>query len=567
MRHWAFAVVLCVSCADPPTEVLVRFAAEDAVSERTERMLVEVWSSSGERIYRRERNVTDDPVLEFPATVPVGAKNGGGDGFRIAATLYDAESALEVQRARIEPVPGQRREAWLCFSEACVGTSCPTGERCLAGTCIPEDVAARPVGEVTAAEVCSRVTFDAGPIADAGPLDAQPFDAGAADASMDDAGGCDCPCASDSCVAGACVPSVTVVQIETAYDHTCAIDDGGRLWCWGANSAGQLGLGDRDPREVPDEVPLGGSARDVSTGELHTCAVRGDGTLWCWGESANARLGPALMNVDQLSPVEACPRLDPGNDWASVEVGGEHSCGFRAGGLSCWGRNADGELGIDATYSASDDCSIVAGDWSQVSAGHHHTCALRRTDDRLFCWGEHSLGRLAEASPRLTEDQIAPFQSPANVRHSHLALGFEHACAVGQDGQLRCWGNSIDGRVGQEGWTDVPYQVVLDASMDTDWTKAAAGARHSCGIRAIDGGTVWCWGFADDGQLGVVGATSTHIPQPVEGSGFVGLSAGNQHTCALRDDGTVWCWGRNGFGQLGTGDRVDTTTPVRTCFP
>jgi alpha-tubulin suppressor-like RCC1 family protein len=565
VRHWAFVFSLCVSCADPPTEVVVRFAAEDAVSDRAQRMLVEVFCSSGDRIYRRERNVTEAPVLSFPANVPVGAENGGGDAFRIAATLYDESAILQVQNARIEPVPGQRREAWLCFSERCVGSPCAPGERCRGGTCVPEDVVARPVGEVSAADVCSRTAVDAGPIADAGPTDAGASDAGASDTGTDDAGSCDCPCATDSCVAGACVPSVTVTQIETAYDHTCAIDDAARLWCWGANSQGQLGLGDRDLRDVPSEVPLGGVARDVSTGALHTCAVRGDGTLWCWGESANSRLGPNFMNVDQLSPVEACPRLDPGNDWASVEVGGEHSCGFRASGLSCWGQNTDGQLGINATYSSSDDCEIVSGDWARASAGHRHTCALRRTDDQLFCWGEHTLGRLSEGAPRLTADQIAPFNATGGFRFSDLALGFAHACAVAEDGLMRCWGDNLEGRVGAETWRDPPYQI--EVGTETDWTRAAAGARHSCGIRTIDGGTVWCWGYADDGQLGIAGATTTHIPQQVEDTGYTDLSAGNQHTCALRNDGTVWCWGRNAFGQLGTSDRTDTTTPVRTCFP
>ena len=548
----------------------MRLDADDAIGARASRLRVEVWSSSSERpIYEREVSVTDPAPLELPATVPVREGSDADATFRIEAILYDDTGDAHVQRAESSLVPGESRELWLCFSEACRGSSCGEGLRCVDGSCVSDDVAALPLGEVDAADVCGRTSPDAGAI-DAGARDAGPDDAAPSDAGADDAGGCDCPCATDSCVAGACVPSVSVAQLETAYDHTCAIDDAGALWCWGANSTGQLGLGDRDPRSVPAEVPLGGTARDVSTGALHTCAVRGDGTLWCWGESRDARLGPALMSVDQLSPIEACPRLDPGNDWVSVEVGGAHSCGFRGAGLSCWGLNTDGQLGIDATYSSSDDCEIVDGDWSQVSVGERHTCALRRTDDELFCWGEHTLGRLAEGMTRLTADQFAPFNVANSFRYSHLSLGFAHACAVGLDGTMRCWGENVEGRVGRaESWDDVPYQVYLEPedAPDTDWTRAAAGARHTCGIRTFEGGTVWCWGLAVDGQLGIPGATNTHLKQRVEGTGYVDVSAGNQHTCALRSDGTVWCWGRNGFGQLGTGDRIDTTAPARTCFP
>jgi alpha-tubulin suppressor-like RCC1 family protein len=42
----------------------------------------------------------------------------------------------------------------------------------------------------------------------------------------------------------------------------------------------------------------------------------------------------------------------------------------------------------------------------------------------------------------------------------------------------------------------------------------------------------------------------------------VELTAGFNHTCARLSDGTLRCWGYNGNGQLGDGTTTNRTTPV-----
>jgi alpha-tubulin suppressor-like RCC1 family protein len=97
-------------------------------------------------------------------------------------------------------------------------------------------------------------------------------------------------------------------------------------------------------------------------------------------------------------------------------------------------------------------------------------------------------------------------------------------------------------------------------------TDVVAGAAHSCGLD-LQGGTAYCWGRNDHGQLGDGTTTTRTRPVRVEGT-FDHLVAAADHTCALgRGDGSVWCWGSNRHGQLGLGTTSDALEPTRVALP
>src|SRR5688572_7054663 len=92
--------------------------------------------------------------------------------------------------------------------------------------------------------------------------------------------------------------------------------------------------------------------------------------------------------------------------------------------------------------------------------------------------------------------------------------------------------------------------------------RIAPGHTHACAL--IDDGTVRCWGANDDGRLG----DGTKDRRATPGPGLVGvadvvqLATGTDHSCAVTENGSVWCWGSNDHGQLGVPE-ANPRLPVR----
>jgi alpha-tubulin suppressor-like RCC1 family protein len=153
-----------------------------------------------------------------------------------------------------------------------------------------------------------------------------------------------------------------------------------------------------------------------------------------------------------------------------------------------------------------------------------------------------------------------------------VVAGSFHTCALKTGGTVYCWGYNGEGELGDNTTNSqqVPVQV-LDTEGSaplSDITQIAAGDQFNCALK--NDGSVYCWGYGEYGQLGNGVAGDSHIPVQVLEVGGLGtlagvtqITTGTAHACALKNDGSVYCWGDNYNGEIGDNTTDDRFVPVQ----
>lgn len=349
-----------------------------------------------------------------------------------------------------------------------------------------------------------------------------------------------------------------VIAIAAGGNHTCALLETGAVRCWGANASGQLGDGSTAQRLTPTDVSgLDGGVAAIAAGANHTCARSSAGGFTCWGSNAFGQLGDG-STINRLIPNEVA---DPGGV-AELVAGSDHTCvRTRAGAITCWGRNTFGQLGDGSTSfrPTPNLVSVLGRGLAAITAGGRHTCA-RTGAGAAKCWGLNTSGQLGDGSvtPRSTPVDVSGLDSGVVA----IAGGFAHTCALSSAGAVRCWGDNLGGQLGDGSSASRQLTPVAVSGLASGLVAITAGTAHTCALSHA--GAVKCWG---DNALGQVGDGSTSArPTPVDvsglSSGVTAIAAGDAHTCALLGTGAIRCWGSNTVGELGDGTTTRRLTPV-----
>ncbi|MCL2680005.1 MAG: hypothetical protein FWF11_00790, partial [Coriobacteriia bacterium] len=191
------------------------------------------------------------------------------------------------------------------------------------------------------------------------------------------------------------------------------------------------------------------------------------------------------------------------------------------------------------------------------SAGFTHSLALH-SNGTLWAWGSNGNGRTGLGT--ITGNQLTPAQVGTAANWTQVSAGNNFSLALRSGGTLWSWGSNADGVTGLG--TTVGNQLTPEqVGTAANWTAVSAGSEHSLAIRSD--GTLWAWGQNTGGRtgLGVLLGTETTPVQVGTATNWAHVSAGQTHSLAVRSDGTLWAWGShtNGVTGLGTSSGNQTT--------
>ncbi|EZG43509.1 putative RCC1 repeat protein [Gregarina niphandrodes] len=416
--------------------------------------------------------------------------------------------------------------------------------------------------------------------------------------------------------------SMTYVAAGTS--HSAAIDRSERLWVWGSNGGGQLGLEDNLERLEPTLFGSFPRCKAVWLGAAHSLALDGENNLYVWGSGPVTGLPSSVPRKVQGLGDEA---VAAASGLASVMVY------TRRGDLWAWGRAPLGlldeadqskpvsiaelrgrglvrdlaEQAAGGTSTRVEKAFVVRGaPCLEISSGRAHTLLLTPRGE-VWAWGSNSHGQLGtgatgpetetktdpalapeaggeeasrgeEASGGEEEEEEAcatepvPVAFPEGTVVRQVVAAGNHSLCVAVSRDLFAWGAGESGQLcmGRQMQLARPTMAaslrgrVLFAAAGADYTALVLAPRASAADASA--GELWVCGNSDGGKLGV----PVDPGQPVlelrrvrsVGEAIVRVACGESHMCAITDRGQLFVWGTGAHGRLGTGDARNAFEPV-----
>uniref|UniRef100_A0A670K147 RCC1-like domain-containing protein n=1 Tax=Podarcis muralis TaxID=64176 RepID=A0A670K147_PODMU len=219
----------------------------------------------------------------------------------------------------------------------------------------------------------------------------------------------------------------TIVYVSCGKEHSLAVCNNGRVFSWGAGAFGQLGTGELKERLIPKKVDGLSKYKiiQVACGNYHSIALAKDGRVFSWGQNTHGQLGLGKEVTNQARP-QQISALD-GIPLAQVAAGGSQSFALSLSGVVYgWGKNNAHQLGLsqadpkEQIFKPHSIAALRKLDVSYVSCGDEHTAVLTQNGS-VFTFGDDSAGQLGRSSSALKTgpEKLDSVDGPV----SHLACG------------------------------------------------------------------------------------------------------------------------------------------------
>ncbi|CAL1688076.1 unnamed protein product [Lasius platythorax] len=299
-----------------------------------------------------------------------------------------------------------------------------------------------------------------------------------------------------------------VVAIECGDEHSAVICQTGRLFVFGSNDWGQLGLGHKNHISKPSCVKIlkPEKVTHVACGRAHTLICTGAQKIFTCGSNQEGQLGRenSAIGDSSSSPILVYDCGLAGPRIVEIAAGSHHSMVLTSdGGVVAWGSNLEGQLGLPGVSGLVNKPTKVPipEPVKEISAGYYHSAFLTESGLVYVC-GESESGKLGIDVNFST--QVAPKQMQLPAPALHIACGGHHTLVLAENGNIYCSGSNASGQLGMG--TNVneihlPKHLARGSLRNEKIVKIACGESHSAILTEL--GKLFTFGDGRHGKLGL----------------------------------------------------------------
>ncbi|NXI03004.1 RPGR regulator, partial [Pachycephala philippinensis] len=296
----------------------------------------------------------------------------------------------------------------------------------------------------------------------------------------------------------------------------------------------------------------------ISCGDEHTAIITGKGKLYMFGSNDWGQLGLGSKNT--VSKPTCVKALKPEKPKLAV-CGRNHTLVYtEKGNVYAAGGNSEGQLGLGDTEERTTFHLISfftnKHKIKQLSAGSYTSAAVTE-DGQLFVWGDNSEGQIGLAN----EASVSiPCKVDIGKPVSSVSCGYYHSALITGDGELYTFGEPANGKLGllpeQLKNNRVPQPVL---GITEKVNKVACGGEHTVVLTETD---VYTFGLGQYGQLGHgTFVFESSVPKSVKHlkrHKIRNIACGENHTAVIAENGLMFTFGDGRHGKLGFGEESFT---------
>ncbi len=388
----------------------------------------------------------------------------------------------------------------------------------------------------------------------------------------------------------------TIIDISLGVENSSIITSEGRVFTWGANADGQLGIGTATTfksvlTDITDSFGLieGEKVIKIFLGSQVSIALTSTGRIFTWGYCGNGQLGDT-SETSRYTPGEITNQfnLTEGETIVDISLGRTIVSAITSTGrIFTWGWNQHGQIGsgeednikVPTPIDITSQFNLDEGDMLvDVSVGDGHSSA-RTLQGRLFTWGWNIYGQLGNGTSNneiyaFPIDITSQFVLHEEESIANAYMNYYHSSVITSEGRVFTWGYNGYGNLGNGNEENQSSPIDITSTFNLLPTEviiniSTGGYAHCLAITSE--GRVFTWGYNYDGQLGIGTTDWVAHSTPIDITSGFSLLAGEQmirtylgarHSSAITSTGRIFTWGHDNAGQLGDASLVNKTVPV-----